>query len=128
MPDDLKDLIDRAIVRMEEHYDFYMNDDASQYIGDVTIDEKGHCYGVSLLAEHCEIEQLLEARAKVIREGREARYARIEAALRFYADERNWELTWRTLRNCLEESRTRVEVAAVDDRGEIARKALGETP
>lgn len=112
MTDELKDLIDRAIVRMEEHYDFYTDGDASQYLGDATINAEGHCYAVSLMAEHRDIEPLLEARVKAIRAAREARYARIEAVLRFYADRLNWIPSGEGTGPVL------------DDEGEIARKAL----
>lgn len=81
MTDKLKDLVDRATICVEEVYDFYTNDDAGEHLGDVTIDDAGHCYGVSLCADHGKIERLLEARAKRIRAARDARCAKLEAAL-----------------------------------------------
>jgi hypothetical protein len=86
--DELKDLIDRAAIRIATSYVFI--DETGDEIGDVTCDTDGRCYAYSSLPKHCDIEPLLVVRVKAIRAAREARYARIEAALRWYADKANW--------------------------------------
>ena len=128
MADELKNIVDRAAMHVEEHYDF--DAENGSYLGDVTIDDEGRYYAVSLRANHMEIEPLLKARAKAIRAAREARYARMEAALRFYADPENWRSQKYIIKDA-EEGEEDIywhDAAITHDTGEIVRRALEEIP